>query len=214
MSRSSQSSGRESLITAAEQLVAERGPYGVRASEVVEAAGHRNNSAITYHFGSWQNLLDAVWLRHTEPINLERARIIADAVDRDSYDLPAMVEAYVRPLVAEVRRNRPSHWARFNEQWVATLALDVFHLDDDTLARQPPPESTAVLHNLFLDIVDRLTHLDHPNRTRRVALMGRCVITALAAWEREGEREGENAQPPEELERELISVALALLRAP
>lgn len=210
MSPASPSSSKDSLITAAEQLVAQRGLYGVRASEVVKAAGHKNNSAITYHFGTWQNLLEAVWQRHTEPINVERAVIIARAVDRDDYDLPTMVEAYVRPLVAEVGRNQPSYWARFNEQWVATIAMDMFNLDDSTVARQPSAESTTVLHNLFLDIVEVLTHLDYADRTRRVAMMGRFVIATLAAWEREGEA----ARPLEKVERELISVSLALLRAP
>ena len=210
MLSASPSSGKGSLIAAAEQLVAERGLYGVRASEVVKAAGHKNNSAVTYHFGSWQKLLEAVWQRHAEPINAERATMIARAVDRGTYDLPAMVEAYVRPLVAEVGRNKPSYWARFNEQWVATIAMDIFNLDEATVARQPSTESTTVLHNLFLDIVEVLTHLDYSDRTRRVAMMGRFVVTTLAAWE----REGETALPLEKVERELISVALALLQAP
>ena len=111
-------------MDAAERLVAERGLHGVRVAEVVKAAGHKNNSAVSYHFGSWQGLLEAVWQRHTEPVSIDRAVIIAGAVDRGDYDLPTMVEAYVRPLVAELSRHQPSYWARFNEQWLATIALE------------------------------------------------------------------------------------------
>ncbi|MGW0041431.1 helix-turn-helix domain-containing protein [Rhodococcus sp. NPDC003348] len=197
-------------MDAAERLVAERGLHGVRVAEVVKAAGHKNNSAVSYHFGSWQGLLEAVWQRHTEPVSIDRAVIIAGAVDRGDYDLPTMVEAYVRPLVAELGRHQPSYWARFNEQWLATIALDIFTLDDAAVARQPRAEAMTVVHNLFIDIADTLTHLEYPARTRRVALMARYVIAALAAWE----REGESAQALTYLEHELISTTLALLQAP
>lgn len=197
-------------MDAAERLVAERGLYGVRVAEVVKAAGHKNNSAVSYHFGSWEGLLEAVWQRHTEPVGIERAVIIAGAVDRGEYDLPTMVEAYVKPFVAELGRYEPSYWARFNEQWLATIALDIFTLDDAAVARQPSAEATTVVHNLFIDIAEILTHLEYPARTRRVALMARYVIAALAAWE----REGENSQPLADLERDLLSTAVALLRAP
>lgn len=209
MSNAPSSRAKDALVDAAERLVAERGLHGVRASEVVRAAGHKNNSAIGYHFGSWQGLLEAVWRRHSEPVSIDRAVHIAAALDRGDYDLPVMVRGYVDPLVAEIGRHRPSYWARFNEQWLATIALDILALDDAAVARQPSAEATTVVHNLFIDIADALTHLPPDQRTRRVALMTRYVIAALAAWE----REGENAWPLEALRGELASTALALLEA-
>ncbi|MFD4294574.1 helix-turn-helix domain-containing protein [Rhodococcus sp. NPDC058505] len=210
MTRATLSIPRLTLVHAAERLVAERGLHGVRASEVVKAAGHKNNSAITYHFGSWENLLVAVWDLHTVPVNAARAALIATARAEHDYTRAAMVRAYVLPLVTEVRRNRPSHWARFNEQWLATLPLDIFDLDAAATAQQPRTESVTVVHDLFTDIAGTLTHLDPPARSRRVALMARFVIAALAAWE----RGGEHPQPLDDLERELLSTGLALLQAP
>ncbi len=194
----------------AERLVAERGLHGVRVSEVVREAGHKNNSAVVYHFGSWEGLLQAVWQRHTEPVAIDRAVFIADAVDRGDYDLSAMVEAYVRPIVAELGRNQPSYWARFNEQWLATIALDIFTLDDKTIARQPRADTTTLVHNLLLDIADSLDHLSDAARTRRTALMARYVIAALAAWE----RGDEDSQSLDDLAQDLVSTSLAMLRAP
>ena len=194
----------------AERLVAERGLHGVRVSEVVREAGHKNNSAVVYHFGSWEGLLQAVWQRHTEPVAVDRAVFIAAAVDRGDSDLSAMVEAYVRPIVAELGRNQPSYWARFNEQWLATIALDIFTLDDKTIARQPRADTTTLVHNLLLDIADSLDHLSDAARTRRTALMTRYVIAALAAWE----RGDEDSQSLDDLAQDLVSTSLAMLRAP
>jgi AcrR family transcriptional regulator len=196
-------------VQAAERLVAERGLHGVRVSEVVKEAGQRNNSAVTYHFGSWEKLLFAVWDSHTVPINIERAALIADARDHDRFDLPAMVSAYLDPLVADMARHSPSYWARFSEQWLATINLDYLTLDAEAEADQPRTESVMVVHALLMDIRDSLHHLPEDSRDRRVALMGRYVIGALAAWE----REDEPAVPLDDLRRELLSTALALLQA-
>ncbi len=73
------STGRLALLDAAERLIAHRGIHGVAAREVVKEAGHRNNSAITYHFGSWHGLLDEIWSRHAPRMNAERAALVAAA---------------------------------------------------------------------------------------------------------------------------------------
>lgn len=211
MTQTTLSTARLTLVRAAEQLVAERGLHGVRASEVVKAAGHKNNSAIAYHFGSWDGLLEAVWRLHTEPVNEDRAAFIAAARSGGDLTLPTMVEAYVGPLVAELRRHRPSYWARFSEQWLAGIRLDFFALDDAETARQPHTDAVMVVHGLFTDIASELTQLPESTRPRRVALMARFVIGSLAAWEREPATTA--GQELDELEPELIRMAVALLEA-
>ncbi|MFD4180624.1 TetR family transcriptional regulator [Rhodococcus sp. NPDC058514] len=199
------------LVRAAEQLVADRGLHGVRASEVVKAAGHKNNSAIAYHFGSWEGLLEAVWQLHTGPVNEDRAAFMASARADGTFTLARMVEAYVSPLVAELRRHQPSYWARFSEQWLAGIRLDFFALDDAEVARQPNTDAIMVVHGLFTDIAGELTQIPESTRARRVALMARFVIGALAAWEREPATA--TGQDLDALEPELIRMAVALLTA-
>ncbi len=76
------STGRLALLDSAEELIARRGIHGTSAREVIKAAGQRNNSAITYHFGSWHGLLDEIWSRHAPRINTERAALL-DAAGLD-----------------------------------------------------------------------------------------------------------------------------------
>ncbi|MFC4603965.1 TetR family transcriptional regulator [Rhodococcus kronopolitis] len=206
------STARLTLVRAAERLVAERGLHGVRASEVVKAAGHRNNSAVTYHFGSWNGLLDAVWQLHAQPVNEARAVLIDDARTRGDYGLRTMVEAYLRPLTADLRRYHPSYWARFNEQWLAGVALNFFTLQADAPEIRPGVDSVLVVNDLFRDMAAELTHLPDAARSRRVALTARFVIGALAAWEREPDADGSPSL--DALEEELIGMAVALLEAP
>lgn len=218
------SPGKTSLVRAAERLIGERGFHGVTARDVVKTAGHRNNSAITYHFGSWDALLDAVWRLHALPVNADRAAILERARQTGPLDLHTLLRAYVDPLVAEIARYQPSHWARFNEQWLAAAPLDMTvrpGVDGPSREHNPDTDELWVLGDLLEEISARLTHLPPEARHRRVALMCRFVITALAATERDRELGSEGDTSPHTgpsdggaLADELGALAMALLEAP
>lgn len=57
---------RESLLDAAEELFARYGIDAVSNRKITEHAGTANHSAITYHFGSREELLRALLSRHLE----------------------------------------------------------------------------------------------------------------------------------------------------
>lgn len=207
--------GRETLLHVAERLIAERGLHGVSAREIVRTAGQRNNSAITYHFGSWDGLLEAVWLEHIGGVT-ERRRALLDAIaDDEPGRLAALVDAYIRPFVAEIGAHEPSYWARFNEQWLTGVHMDFVTRPTSLVPhdpRYPRVGGMTLLKELYAAIGAELTHIDEDLRARRVALMARFTVTGMASWEREAEIG--NAPELASFERELTSMALALLRAP
>ncbi|WP_018179896.1 TetR/AcrR family transcriptional regulator [Jongsikchunia kroppenstedtii] len=215
---SSAAPGKEALVSAAERLIAERGFHGVAAREVVKESGHKNNSAINYHFGSWQGLLDGIWQRHSVPISRERAERLADIGDNST--LPELVAVYIGPLVNEVARATPSYWARYNEQWLASTPLDVTAAGwTGTLSRVHTPELPELyqLGALLDQIAAQLDWLPADDRRRRVSLMSRFVIVALAAVERDAARETHDPARTDprwpDVTAELVTLALALLRA-
>lgn len=203
---------KEALITHAERLVAERGLQGVAVSEVVRAAGQKNNSAVSYHFGSWDGLLDAVWQRHTATIDQERRELLAAARRDGTLELPTLVRIYVTPIVSELARYQPSFWARFNEQWLACTPLNVFEPGTALAERQNTDvQGVTALADVLEQMIESLTQLSRPARPRRVALMTRFVIAALAAWERDTDS---NPLALDALAVELINLAAVLLQAP
>src|SRR5215217_4112513 len=111
---------RQLMLDAAEQLFAERGIAAVSLREVGAAAGQRNNSAVQYHFGSREGLVDAVYERRMVPINDERAALLASVPDGD---VRRLVEALVVPLAGA-----DTAYLRFLARAVADGALQV--LDD------------------------------------------------------------------------------------
>jgi len=207
--------GRETILHVAERLIAERGLHGVSAREIVRTAGQRNNSAITYHFGSWDGLLEAVWMTHMGSINALRTEML-DAIDADTPDrLAALVGAYIHPFVAEIAAHEPSYWARFNEQWLTGVHMDFVSrptslVPDDP--KYPRVGGMTLLKELLADIGAELTHLDESLRARRVALMARFVVAGMASWEREATTV--TTLDLASFEGELTSLSIALLRTP
>ena len=63
------------LLREAERLFARRGLYQVTVREILEAAGQRNVSALTYHFGSREGVLNAILERHGQPTDEARGRL-------------------------------------------------------------------------------------------------------------------------------------------
>ena len=59
---------RLALMRAAEQLFAQQGVDRVSLREIAIAAGQRNVSAATYHFGSKRELIEAILERHSLPV--------------------------------------------------------------------------------------------------------------------------------------------------
>ena len=98
-SRSAATRGR--ILDAAEKLFAERGYHGVSIRDVTGAA-EVDVALVSYHFGSKQGLLEAVFLRRAADLNDERLALL-DAVlaqsGRRAPRLEDIIDAFTRPLL-------------------------------------------------------------------------------------------------------------------
>ncbi|HEX4216826.1 MAG TPA: TetR family transcriptional regulator, partial [Acidimicrobiales bacterium] len=84
------SSTREQLVLAAERLFAVQGIDGVSLRKIGAEAGNANNSAVRYHFGSKQGLLQAI-LEYRLPGLNRRRQLLATQARPD--DLRSCLEA-------------------------------------------------------------------------------------------------------------------------
>jgi AcrR family transcriptional regulator len=97
---------RERLLDAAERLFAARGFRGVSLRELTAEAGV-NLAAVSYHFGSKQELLHAVLERRVAPVNGERLRRLAELEARahgKPLSIDAVVTAFLAPVFEAARR--------------------------------------------------------------------------------------------------------------
>lgn len=189
---------RESMIDAAERLIAEQGMAACSLREVQALAGQRNKSAAHYHFGSHDGLVEAIVETRMAPVNAQRLAMI-EQLDADGrgQDLRSLVEVLVDPL-ADATLGRPgSAYARFLAQVLAdpkTSALVGRHLRAESfrIARQR--------------LADQLDGVPDELRVVRLERAVGLVIISLAAWE---DTPGSPARVAD-----LVDACVAVLRAP
>lgn len=106
------------LLETAEKLFAEQGLESVSLRAITDAAGQRNTSALQYHFGSRESLIEAIFAYRMPPINARRMQMLDDLRSRALYlDLRSVVEARVIPLAEQLADHTSrGHWVRFLAQ--------------------------------------------------------------------------------------------------
>ncbi|MCO6188489.1 TetR/AcrR family transcriptional regulator [Rhizobium sp. L1K21] len=108
---------RLSLILAAERIFSEEGISNTSLRRITQAAGQRNESAIHYHFGSREGVVQAILDLRTTPINaarialVEEMRAAAGGAPLGSRDIARLL---VIPLANYLRSSAgKSHYLRF-----------------------------------------------------------------------------------------------------
>lgn len=189
---------KHELMVAAEQAYAEHGA-GVSLRDIAQAAGHRNNSAVNYHFGSRQGLEEAIVLTRAEGMETYRAEHFGDLAADAEAPLRDLARAFVEPILVVPGLQGSTHYARFVEVVRARPALGR-HLTD------PATWPTGLA--LGLRVGRHLTHLDLPARRRRMDAMTTVVVALAADAERAGGA-GEGAMGVDELVDALVGFVTA-----
>jgi AcrR family transcriptional regulator len=108
-------SGRDRILTTAERLIAEQGA-AASLREIAAAAGQKNTSAVHYHFGSRDALIEAIVVLRQESLETERLALLAEHEAAGRTDLRALVEALITPMFTAPYADGATHYARFLEK--------------------------------------------------------------------------------------------------
>lgn len=193
---------REALLRQAERLFARRGLYQVQVREIVQAAGQRNVSALNYHFGSREGVVEAILARHGEPTDVARGELLAvvgrDASTRD------LVAALVVPYTAHLETPEGRDYLRIVAQLSATFSN----------WRVLGPGTGPRLIEILTVLEDRAAGLPGPVRAERVVEL--IMLMTVAASERARVLE---KSPDQELDHatfaaNLTDVLVGVLEAP
>ncbi|WP_067697969.1 TetR/AcrR family transcriptional regulator [Nocardia jejuensis] len=197
------------ILAAAERLFAEFGIESVSLRQIAVAAGQRNTSAVAYHYGSKELLVEAIYVWRMTTVNAQRlARLSELGADASVREL---VRALVEPLAATLhdpgRGDEPSWYLRFIAE---TLWRPQFDPVINTM-RRPEAESVRLVVAALAKAVDGVADEIFDERIR---LVGMLVVTALA----DRERRLQEPNPPEHLGDlgldVLVDAATAILTAP
>src|SRR4029077_11859472 len=91
-----------SLISAAEQLFADRGIDGVSLREINREAQQRNTTSLQYHFGDREGLLRAILAKHGREVHARRNALLDQYEANRVDDIRLLSSAFVLPLIAKL----------------------------------------------------------------------------------------------------------------
>jgi AcrR family transcriptional regulator len=182
---------RNAILDAAEQQIADRGVQ-VPLRDIALAAGQRNNSAVNYYFRNRQELIDAIVRRRLTPMELDRARMLADLEPDATRDVHALLRVLVLPFTTV----DSDYYARF-------LQAAALHLPTD-----------SAQGSAWREVLDRLTRAipiaDRQARHRRVAAIGTTMFALLADRERASHTDGAVVGDADEI----VTMLAAMLTVP
>lgn len=196
------SATRAALLREAERLFARRGLYQVTVREIVVAAGQRNVSALNYHFGSREGVLDAILERHGEPTDRMRGEMLAK-VGRDAPSR-ALMAALVVPYAANLRTPEGRDYLRI----VAQMATRFSEW------RQQRPGTGPCLREILTILEQRPTHVPPAVRSERVVEVIMLMTTAMALRARAIESGRAVDLDDDTFVANLTDVLVAILEAP
>ena len=205
---------KRKLFDAATQLFAEKGFEAVSVRHITGLT-HANIASVNYHFGSRENLLNLVMVRHLTPITEERlARI--ETLDRKwagkTAPLEEVLDAFVRPLLSRIQKSGLSEQAHYRllglifqqqgEQLTVEIAsqqqqvIDRFKRSiEKVLPTVTPDELSWRLHFVVGGVIHLLTHQDMgAGAASMEAALGKLVRFAAAGL-REGVEAEEKVKP-------------------
>ena len=157
--------GAEALLNAGEKLFAVRGIDAVSMREIAREAGHRNNSALAYHFGSKEELVYQIIRRRMTATDKKRGALLdeIEAANRQN-DVRALAEALVRPLATNLLAGRTTRYLRVLAAAQAHPGIDLVAATRDLgqdgfsrvfahLREQLPGVPEIILRQRFLSMV-------------------------------------------------------------
>ena len=167
----------QELLVTAERLFAEHGLDGVSLRQIAVEAGSANNSAVQYHFGSKDGLVEAIFAFRLGQLLQRRALLRARVADDD---LRGHLEAHVLPLL-ELAESPDSSYVSFVEV--------VDRTDSRLLTEQR--EALRSQDEFLADMRRLLDHIPEPARSLRIAQVQALCLHVAAERERAVRRGGD-----------------------
>lgn len=197
--------GRTRLLDTAEELLDRHGIDGVSIRTLTKASGHRNSSAVNYHFGTREQLIAAVLARRQIVVESRRNTLLDELAASGDVSPTAAVRAAMLPLV-ELLDDAAGR------RYVRLLHQAANHPDYHAHTAAEFSASTGRAATLAMPLV---AHLSPERQAQRLRLGMLIALTALADQARSMDRLAATAEVMDTtcFADDLLAVTVAALRA-
>src|SRR5947209_11024969 len=201
--------GKQALLDAAALLMDERGVDNVSVQDINQASGHKNRSAVQYHFGTRDAVIQAVMARSMQPLDAER-NLLLDHLESTGTRLTprGALEVVVSPLARQLRTPVGRRYLRLGAQLI-------------NRRRFVRDAGDAIMVNTSISrcaryILPVLARLPAPVAYERTSQVTGFVVRALGDQCRlmDSERPSRAVLSTEDFSANLVDIILAILQAP
>lgn len=199
------SATRERLVDAAEHVFASLGIEDANLREINRAAGQSNNSALHYHFGSREALLQAVVRRHRDAID-SRRRVLVEELGGKEPSIEELLVVAVWPLGFQLDTESGRNYLRTLVHMRRRSEMRTHHSLN--------PDSTDDLQWAYSQLQARLVHLPDALRAERLGVWIDMAVGAMASRAEDIQDGVDHSLDNNEFMNNLIDMGVAALTAP
>ncbi|WP_051786002.1 TetR/AcrR family transcriptional regulator [Endozoicomonas numazuensis] len=163
---------REIILDTAERLMAERGIDSVSLNEIVRESKQKNASALQYHFGNKEGLVQAIYDKHKPGIEQRREELFDQL--NDNPDLSDIIEVLATPMIEEI--DNPDGGMNY----LLFISRIRYHQVNPTLEKNA--RQSRVLSKLSKMISVHLEHLPEQEQELRKLMMRSTLLHYLADY--------------------------------
>ena len=194
-------STKEQIVLAGERLFARHGLDGISLRQIATAAGAGSNSAVQYHFGTKEQLIQAIFEHRLPDLHYRRSMLMAETGAGTLRDL---LNCQVLPVMEQAERPG-SHYLSFVAMLAQHRHYDVF--------KRLPAEFLQSAQALSEQVSAQLGHL--PAGLAQLRFPRAMTLLLQAAAEREqANAQGRPALPFRLDVSDLLDCIVAILQAP
>ncbi len=167
----------ELLLKTAERLYALEGVDRVSTRNIAREAGQKNHSALQYHFGGRDQLIDAILSYRMTPLNTRRQEMLREYQAKDQPStVRDLVELFLRPFAEELLKPPADSY------YVSLIAQSCSRHQWDRVYSQGKASSSA-LEVLAELLVELLSPIPVDVIYDRIVYMAMQMVQVISEWD-------------------------------
>ena len=164
------------ILYAAEIIMGQKGIENTSHRDIVNLAGQKNTSAILYHFGSIEGVVNALFDIRMSVQNKKRAILLEKLLNQKDYTNMDLMDAYIDPMFNKVFHDSDwSNWIYFLQNLIISTNGKKYYVDKYRKA-------AAEIEKLFAEKNDIQ---NDPMYSSRVSYNAFFFISAIASRKRQ-----------------------------
>ncbi|MGI9361800.1 MAG: TetR/AcrR family transcriptional regulator [Parasphingorhabdus sp.] len=169
---------RIKIIAAAEELFSESGWNTISLRQIAQKCGLKNTSAVQYHFGDRETLIEEIAKFRMDQMEDEREKLLDELQGEQLHEVRYILRCIFLPIV-DIVANGKRIYAHFLLQYLLHKRIFMFDIYPSDNGRRPGHQLLRA-HNLLLEA---LPHCSQEEVVRRLIMASIMILGSIAMYD-------------------------------